>query len=314
MEIINKIRRRILYYIRLFKTREHHFSYGKQNPDKTFYVIRIDFPMAGLFAIVKSVLSHILYAVDKGYIPVVDMQNAPNQFQKEINGNPWEFFFKQPLSYKLADIAESRHIVISCNRQIPNERYKITLDLLSPENHSDLNKYASLYKQYIVYSDETIKYLSSCYHSIIGDKKNILGVLCRGTDYLYKKPAGHPIQPDPQLVMDKIEQLGKEYTIDYIYLATEDENILNVFKENFKDRLLYINQKRFGRVEKDYLCDNSFMDKERLMMNLDYLASLYILSKCNYFIGGRTSGSIGACLMSPNYQYTYFWNLGNFPI
>lgn len=84
--ILYKIARRVKRYIHEFKIRERKKSWGNDYPDKTFYVIRIDFPMAGLFAIVKSYLSHVEYALDRGYIPVIDMKNCKNQFLNNVNG------------------------------------------------------------------------------------------------------------------------------------------------------------------------------------------------------------------------------------
>ena len=176
-----------------------------------------------------------------------------------------------------------------------------------------MERYASFFQQYIIYADKTKEYLLKKYVSIIGEKKNVLGVLCRGTDYLNKRPAFHPVQPSPEVVINEIEGLMKVYRIDYIYLATEDIVILEVFREAFGDMVLCINQKRFDNIEEDYICDCSFQNEERIQMNLDYLASQYILSKCEYFIGGRTSGTIGVNLMPHNYRYTYFWNLGTYP-
>mgnify|MGYP003588542857 CR=1 FL=1 len=53
-------------------------SYGKDNPDKTFYIIRRHDLHAGLFSFVSANLGAIRKVVDAGYIPVVDMAGSPN--------------------------------------------------------------------------------------------------------------------------------------------------------------------------------------------------------------------------------------------
>lgn len=51
----------------------------KQNADKTFYVIGWNDEGGGLFWIVNKVCMHIAYALDHGYIPVVDLKTiSPN--------------------------------------------------------------------------------------------------------------------------------------------------------------------------------------------------------------------------------------------
>ena len=48
-------------------------------------------------------------------------------------------------------------------------------------------------------------------------------------------------------------------------------------------------------------------------LGCDYILSMYILSKCKYFIGGKTYGTMGAYLMSDmfkNQQYVYLFDCG----
>ena len=312
--IFQKIKNRFQYYSYLYKTREKHLSLGNENPNITFYIIKIDFRMAGLFAIVKSILSHIQYAIDKEYIPIIDMKNSQNCFNEELSENPWEFFFKQPTHYTLEDVKKSKNIIVSCNRQVPQLQYAIGVSLLQNNNQYKLDNWAKIYKEHIKINDNTKKYLSTPYNSIIENRKNILGVLCRGTDYLDKQPAGHPIQPTPETVIKKILSLKETLNFEWIYLATEDIRILDLFKKQFGNQLLYINQLRFGQIECEYLCDYNYKENSKIKMNLDYLSSLYILSKCDFLIGGRTAGTIGAYLMSANkFKYTFFWDLGTYP-
>ena len=90
-----------------YKKRERIISKGSEHPDKTFYLISYDYDTQGLFAIVKSVLSHVMYALDKGWIPVVDLKNYKCQYQQE-GENAWELFFEQPEGYSLEDIKKSK--------------------------------------------------------------------------------------------------------------------------------------------------------------------------------------------------------------
>ena len=62
------------------KEREKRVSYGNENPRKTFFVIRRNAPNAGLYSFVLTNLGWMKYAVDKGYIPVVDMQSFYNTY------------------------------------------------------------------------------------------------------------------------------------------------------------------------------------------------------------------------------------------
>lgn len=64
---------------------------------------------------------------------------------------------------------------------------------------------------------------------------------------------------------------------------------------------------------KQYLCDiDTGRENHRYNLALEYLASLYILSKCKYFIGGRTSGTKMLWLMQDSWQDLYIWSLGRY--
>ena len=293
------------------RNREVSCSWGKDNADKCFYIIGIDFKMAGIFAIAKTVLSHIMYAEDHGYIPVVDLRNYRNQFLTLTKGNPWEMFFTQPTEWDLEKIACSKNIIKSRNNQFISRDYECSIYSLNNPNNEIFLKQRALYKKYFHFSSQVEQYVQEQYKRIIGNKKCVLGVLCRGTDYTQKKPKYHPVQPSPQMVIEKIYEIQQTRQCDYIYLATEDETILNIFRHEFEDKLLYMPQKRFGYLANANFISELNMDSQsRFILNMQYLASLYILSKCNYLIGGRTSGSIGAYLMSDGFEYSYFWDLG----
>ena len=90
-----------------WKWRERRVSHGKENPDKIFFVIRRARCKAGLFSLVMTNMGLVKYALDKGYIPVIDMQSERNTYLEEEQvgrENAWEFYFEQPCGYSLKDI------------------------------------------------------------------------------------------------------------------------------------------------------------------------------------------------------------------
>ena len=93
---------------------EHKVRRGKENKDKTFYVIRRRDLYCGLFSLVLTNLARINEAVNKGYIPVIDMQNDFNIYLAEDKigkENAWEYFFEQPAGYSLQDISKSKNVI-----------------------------------------------------------------------------------------------------------------------------------------------------------------------------------------------------------
>ena len=79
------------------------------NNKKTFYIIGNYIRQDGLFAMYKHIISHVLYAQESGFIPIVDLQHYPNQYFKDgkaFKENTWEYYFEQPAGYSLKDIKQ----------------------------------------------------------------------------------------------------------------------------------------------------------------------------------------------------------------
>ena len=302
--IVKKIKNWIYYY----SHKETKTSKGQDFQNKIFYVIGIDYATEGLLAIVKNVLVHIEYAIEKGYVPVVDMENFRSQFGSDKT-NVWELFFEQPGGFKLQDIKKAHNIILS--RNITSWRnhsiYVTLLDSIEKERHM---KMSGIYKKYIIPSTLLKNRINSAYDEIIGNKENVLGVLCRGTDYTQRKPKNHPVQPTFEQIKLKVDEFVRKYSIKYIYLATEDVEYLNMFKLQYGSMVLYIDQQRFGKLNVDYICNLNIEHNDLVTLNIDYYTSLTILSRCDYFIAGRTAGSLGVSLMTLGFKDKYYFNLG----
>ena len=66
------------------RTTEHMKHFGKNFPDKIFYVIRRNPLGSGLLSIFHWVLNHTLYAILNGYIPVVNMADYKTHYNEIV--------------------------------------------------------------------------------------------------------------------------------------------------------------------------------------------------------------------------------------
>jgi hypothetical protein len=302
-----------------FKGGERKTSYGQGDAENTYYIVGFPRGEDGLLFLMLCNLSHIGYALEHRYIPVIDQQNYDNQYLKPgalCNENSWEYYFKQPLGYTLKDIKSGKNIILSKKLQMPCTQY--TIDFYIFEDKRRLAYFRELFNQYIIFNNETMNCLMNVYNDIFSEKSDVLGILCRGTDYLRKKPGGHPVQPEPAEVIKKAKEVIEKYNCRYIYLATEDQDIYEMFESEFKEKLFSNNQRRFRQgdfIEHDYISQivNSG-NQDNYHLGLEYLSSLYNLSKCRYFIGGKTAGTIGVYFMSNGFAYDYIWDLGFYPL
>ena len=299
-----------------FLNRERYTTYGTEHPDKIYYIIGQDDRNCGLWWITNKVIMHLAYADKKGYIPIVDYKHFLTQYHNEGEYgkiNVWEKFFKQPMGISLGDISRSKNIILSDRYDSPSKEYLMG----NTDFYTDKKKreyFRAIFAKYINFSETSIEYLESVKNRIIPENAYVLGVLCRGTDYLLKKPKNHPIQPAPSEVIELVTAKMHELNYDYVFLATEDADILHTFKDYFGEKLLYIDQERVCAAEmtneNKVMNVNIKKNKDRYLMGLKYLSATYILSKCNGFIAGRCGGTKGVLLMTKGFEYEYIYDLG----
>ncbi|MGN0318530.1 MAG: hypothetical protein ACI4E1_11430 [Lachnospira sp.] len=314
---IGKIKTCCAYLYHLFEGREKHISYGRENKDKVFYVVGQDDFGGGLFWIVNKAIMHIAYAVEKGWVPVVDYKTHKTQYTLDKTcpcANFWELFFEQPCGYSLDDINRSRYIVLQKKSPAPKKYYLMG----QTEFYDDKDRilyFRNYFKRYIRFNEATSTYLNDKYHQLFINKGPIVGVLCRGTDYVIKRPKGHFVQPDPNMMIEDVLKIQKQFGCKYVFLATEDADIFQNFVDVFGERLLSIPQKRISKsnmdkehflsTQSDWIENDHPIEKARA-----YLTSMYLLSRCDCFLSGRTGGAKAVLLMTNGFRYQKIYNLG----
>lgn len=293
-----------------YKWRERRVSLGCENEDKIFYVVRRATCKVGLFSYVMTNMGQVMYALKKGYIPVIDMQSNENSYlEKEETGhyNAWEFYFKQPCGYTLADIQKSKNVILGNGIVNLQEEYP-TGDIVR-----DNNKYQYWHKCFADYfhiKDEIEEEASRQFSEMFSGKR-VLGVLCRGTDYVNNHPKNHPIQPSAEQVIEKAEQIMKEKNCEYLYLATEDEDIYQSFAKAFGEKLKVTDARRCKNTGNRNINEISYeRERDRYQKGKEYLLNILILSKCHCLVAGEVGGTYGALLMTKGYEYQYVFDLG----
>ena len=287
---------------------------------RNIYIIGRTCNVTGIGAILVGMTSHILYALDRGFTPIIDLKHYKNQYFKDgrtFKDNAWEYFFEQPCNIGLNDIKDDDNIIISENELFTkDEKYTLKVQKLPINKNSTdyLQELKLKYRSAFKFNKETLEYINNTYNKLIGDDKNVLGVLARGTDYLVRKSFGESVMPKPEEIIEKVKEYLKKYPdITKIYLATEDNTIYKKFKDEFGDRIIDNNQYRYDYDSKELQCLSEIdtgLKNHSYNIARDYLASLYILSKCKYFLGGRCTGTVIPYVMTDSWEDFYIWDLG----
>lgn len=277
-------------------------------------VIRRNDEIPGLASHIITNLGQIVYAIGQGFIPVIDTANSENCFKKlsdKENRNIWEKYFRQPFDILLQDVENAPKVgyVDGIPGFFPT--YKME-DLENAELVSFWHQVAIKYIPFSEFMNEKIDIIKK---KLEWNEKRVLGVICRGTDYVGLKPYNHPVQPDIDTLITDASRTMLDYDCEYCYLATEDKAIFRKFKAVFGDKLLFSQSILYDDVDTKVL--NKYNDENEIDIdekNVEYLVALKLLSECTCMMGGRTSGAVVALVLSEGYEYFHLYNEGRYCI
>ena len=257
------------------------------------------------FCYVHNILSLMLYAMKHHSIP----QIAINQGKSDII--QWDWHFCQPFSASTLNLP-----VTPCPRKVTSFQPHFK-DIYSPKMRK---LWGALYHHCIQINPETSHYFKQEYDRIFSTHSRILGVICRGTDYLTLKPSGHPVQPSVEEVICYCRKHMEQYSYDAIYLATEERQIRDAFCQAFPDMILenkrsYYDDIYYSDKSIQYIKDVQFSrDHNNYWRGLEYFSSINLLSQCTSLIGGNCGGTLAAVFLNNGaYQHTHIFNLGLYP-
>lgn len=314
---LKKALKRTILCLELFtKGAEKKKSFGNKNPDKTFFVIRPYYfnkpnelyPSDShlMFHYYRN-LQHLSHAINHGWIPVVDWKNygpLPHAEDYPINGttNSWEYFWKQPSEYTLEEVYQSKNVILSSQNSVS---YGYIPSMLIQPPFSTYAKQLVIkcprYSKLFPFNDVTEERIEGKMKEIFPQGKKILGVSVRATSYGIKSISRHPKQPTLGGIIDTVKKKLVDWEIDYIFFTCESEEVVNIMREEFGERLLYLERLRYKelpQVENNPL----YAPGQKYQTNLDYLTEMALLSRCNSLIAGM-SGGVRAAII---------WNEGRY--
>ena len=255
---IFKIYNIIFYLFFIFisiKKTDKTLSKIKEYKKKKFAIIIRKCPSCGLFSVYMASLGCIHKYLIQGYIPIIDIKSFPNIINgfNISKGNYWEIFFEQPFGYTLDEVMENALKIkrIICSDCEPRLYHRSLPFSSSQQNfwHNFANKYMPIKK-------ETINLSNKMMNNLFNHSRNILGVLTRGTDYIYMKPKFHPIPPNLSVLIHDVTEMDKIYNYDYIFFSTEDEIIRDKFSKCFPNKIKQLKPKtklNYNKLEKNFL-------------------------------------------------------------
>ena len=290
---------------------EQKKSFGDKNPDKTFFVIRLFPPAVGYLANYNYVLGYMKYAYEKGWIPVVDMQNYATFYQEDesVNGtrNVWEYYFLQPEEigtgkrYSLEEVYQSKNVVLA-NGSMQLQSFDACRNL-------EVLKWQSEMARLAPFNERTLTHLEKARNEVIPEGVPVVGVAFRGSD-MGSRMIGHYIQATvddvvPRLNEKMIEWFGQSDVKPAIFVKSEEAETVNDFSKYF-EKVCYVDEKRLENFDKEGIHNvaENYKNSSKYQQTLDYFTSIYLLSKCDYLMGSMNNGVNTAII----------WNGGSYKV
>lgn len=286
---------RLMY--KAVKYPEKKKKFGELNPDKTFYVIRLAPPATGFLANYNYVLGYMKYAFEKGWIPVIDMENYATLYQESqpYNGtkNVWEYFFEQPYDkktgkrYTLNEVYHSQNVILG--KADVQEMYNDSLN-------DEVLKWQYEMSNLVPFNDNMKKHIAEVYEKSMPKSGSVLGVPTRGSEQK-KRVTGHPVPLNVDEMIPIIKEKCREWNMSSIYVKAEEEETINYLKEHL-DNVYYSECERLKNysVGKDINASIGNKKISKADSLRDYLTDIKILSLCTSIIGTKNNGLITAII------------------
>ena len=246
-------------------------SFGDLNKDKIFYVIKRS-PGTGMYSNVTFILNHLKICEKLKFIPIIDMENFVTIYNEKkkvfSNKNAWNYYFENLNNFSLNEVYKSQNVIFTSDKFFNFFSYNIEKD----------QELSQLLRSKI----KVNKFLNKCYLKTLKKfkKKKILGIHFRGTSY--KRSAGHPLPATKRQMYKLTEKLLDNKEFDFIFLATEEKNYLEYFKNKFGDKLIYLSSCYRSNINDAFKVYPRRL--HRYKMGREAVLEAMLLSNCDYFV------------------------------
>lgn len=290
--------------------------YGRRNPDKTFYVLRMDNPCVGILSAYLVFLDELQKVDEKGYVPVYDFKNTflplLQDQENAYHENAWDYYFESLHGCsKLNEVYQSRNVILGWNNWSMPNRINWMEKILCEDEVKRFNALAIKYMDF----HPDIKKRANAFLSKIPTGKKVLGIalranFLRGELVGEKIFDGHPRQKTLEETIDIVNDILRLWQCDYIFISVEDREWLEKLKEEFAGKCFWLERElihsfKDGKPITDAesrLCElKNITVKKR---NFDYLTEIYILAQCDGLFGSLSSGMTVAQILN-NCKYEH---------
>lgn len=265
-------------------------TYGSENTGKIIYCIQEQGMGYGFFAEFLSLLHNLVFAEEMGLVPHINWGSKHLYYDKEIlfTDNVFEYYFEP---------VKTKNLYGNCNvcfsTEFQNEYISKEYDIAAYATSDEYEqKLRYVIQKYIRLRQELLEEFDDAVDRMLGSKK-ILGIHHRGTDYK-KGYKCHPVWISAEQGIAQAERMLDQYKLDGIFLATDDQEILEKYILHFGDKVQYFKDVIRGDSEVSIAFEQTNRRYHHYNLGKEVIRDVYLLSKCTCLLSGKSRVSFFA--------------------
>ena len=276
---------------------------GEKYPDKIIYDVRYGIPKkeknmerenVGFCALLRLTLLRWIFPDSLGMTPAVEWGRASCYYDSGMDAvtkNVFEYYFEPVAQIPHKEVAECRHVIEETNLSSSYFFLERTADMFGAYHieQDELEKLGYLYRKYIHLNQSTREYIDENMSNILAGG-GILAVHIRGTDFIW----GAKNHPKMITFGEYLAKVKEVFGYEKVFLATDDEHALELFKEEFKEKLLYYEDAFRGTTRVGVQCSENDRPLHHYKLGLEILRDVYTLANCDSLVCGLSQVSIAA--------------------
>lgn len=296
-------------YSLLWKKKVRNF--GEKNPDKEIVILDYPCQKEGLGSIAGYSFAHIMWMTKSGCVPVMDLHTLPNQYLNGADENMWEYFFEPVSQVTVEDAYQSKNVIVATESDI--SRCDVQINLRQREGLGEF-AYKKEFMETVRINRQTKEYIDTKVPPKIREGKRVLGVIARGTDYRNAAALkmGKPNRADVMEIdrfIGACDYYKKKLNCEYVFVATEDSDYFERFRNRFGEKLLSVPQKRvaydYEHKECKYVSD-LLAAEDGKEFGRNYLAVIQSLTECNALLYNVYCGAVKLAWLWEQDRYELF--------
>lgn len=237
---------------------------------------------SGFFANMLQTIS-LLMQVEKlslKYKILIDWNNILYRSDNRKN-NVWEYYFQQLHPYDVEEAYKNGVPLLKVKEFYPS----YINDEIRKKSFFVINKYVKIKEEFNCKMNNFLKNF---------ENKKVIGVHVRRTDHIQDSP-----YTKNEIYFQNIDRYSKEYGLNHIFLCSDEEKVINEFKEKYKNRIItYPSTRSF-----DSKSIHHQLNFDGYKKGEDVLIEAISLSKTEFLIRTRSNVSHFSLCYNPNLKF-----------